>query len=76
VTALPLRRHRCGTGLTLRQSYRDIFAITVVKTSSVFVVIWSMISPVWSRAFSGEVDAGSPQKMRPLKEKSSEIRFR
>jgi H+/gluconate symporter-like permease len=27
------------TGLTHRQSYKDIFAITVIKTSSVFVVI-------------------------------------
>jgi H+/gluconate symporter-like permease len=27
------------TGLTHRQSYRDIFAITVIKTLAVFVVI-------------------------------------
>jgi H+/gluconate symporter-like permease len=27
------------TGLTHRQSYSDIFAITVIKTSAVFVVI-------------------------------------
>jgi H+/gluconate symporter-like permease len=27
------------TGLTHRQSYRDIFAITCIKTISVFVVI-------------------------------------
>jgi H+/gluconate symporter-like permease len=27
------------TGLTHRQSYRDIFAITVIKTVAVFVVI-------------------------------------
>ena len=27
------------TGLTHRQSYKDIFAITVIKTMAVFVVI-------------------------------------
>jgi H+/gluconate symporter-like permease len=27
------------TGLTHKQSYKDIFAITVIKTSAVFVVI-------------------------------------
>jgi H+/gluconate symporter-like permease len=27
------------TGLTHRQSYRDIFAVTVIKTLAVFVVI-------------------------------------
>jgi H+/gluconate symporter-like permease len=27
------------TGLTHRQSYRDIFAMTLIKTSAVFVVI-------------------------------------
>ena len=27
------------TGLTHRQSYRDIFAITLIKTAAVFVVI-------------------------------------
>ncbi|MDP3636069.1 MAG: hypothetical protein U0989_07325 [Azonexus sp.] len=27
------------TGLTHRQSYKDIFAITVIKTVAVFVVI-------------------------------------
>ncbi|MEH7104547.1 GntP family permease, partial [Bacillus velezensis] len=27
------------TGLTHRQSYRDIFAITVIKTAAVFVII-------------------------------------
>ena len=27
------------TGLTHRQSYRDIFAITVIKTVAVFVII-------------------------------------
>jgi len=27
------------TGLTHRQSYRDIFAVTVIKTTAVFVVI-------------------------------------
>jgi len=28
-----------------------------------------------SRAFSGEVETGSPQKMRPLKDNQSEFRF-
>ncbi len=27
------------TGLTHRQSYRDIFAVTIIKTLAVFVVI-------------------------------------
>ena len=27
------------TGLTHRQSYKDIFAITVIKTAAVFVII-------------------------------------
>jgi H+/gluconate symporter-like permease len=27
------------TGLTHKQSYRDIFAITIIKTLSVFIVI-------------------------------------
>ncbi|MGE5386953.1 MAG: GntP family permease, partial [Betaproteobacteria bacterium] len=27
------------TGLTHRQSYKDIFAITIIKTMAVFVVI-------------------------------------
>ena len=27
------------TGLTHRQSYRDIFAVTLIKTAAVFVVI-------------------------------------
>jgi len=31
---------------------------------------------MWTRAFSGEVETGSPQKMRPLKENRSEFRFR
>jgi hypothetical protein len=39
VTALSLRHHRCVTARTHRQSYRDIFVITVIKTSSVFAVI-------------------------------------
>ena len=27
------------TGLTHRQSYRDVFAVTLIKTAAVFVVI-------------------------------------
>ena len=35
------------TGLTHRQSYKDIFAITIVKTSAVFVVIGVFYATGW-----------------------------